>query len=93
MRFPKWGQRVILLNKVKVQINPAEFYPTRDILTTSEILYIQSNFNGSNTDSSFIMAYLISFLSPIEIFPIAQENKYWEKFSYFILKLYVVCTH
>ena len=32
-------------------------------------------------------------LSPYEILPIAPENKYLRKFSYFILKLYVVCTH
>ena len=55
--------------------------------------YVQSNFNGSNTDGSFTMAYSNSFLSPYGIFPIAQENKYWGKFSYFIMKLYVVCTH
>ena len=34
-----------------------------------------------------------SFLSPYEIRPIAQENKYLWKFSYFIITLYVVCTH
>ena len=34
-----------------------------------------------------------TFLSPYEILPIAQENKYLRKFSYFIVKLYVVCTH
>ena len=33
------------------------------------------------------------FLSPYEILPIAQENKYSRKVSYFIRKLYVVCTH
>ena len=33
------------------------------------------------------------FLVPYEILPIAQENKYLGKFSYFIMKLYVVCTH
>ena len=37
---------------------------------------IQSNLNSSNTDGSFTMAYLNSFLSPYEILPIAQENKY-----------------
>ena len=54
---------------------------------------LQSNLNGSNTDGSFTMANSNSFLSPNEILPIAQENKYLEKFSYFIVKLYVVCTH
>ena len=47
----------------------------------------------SNLDGSFTMANSNSFLSPSEILPIAQENKYLRKFSYFIVKLYVVCTH
>ena len=55
--------------------------------------YIQSNLDGSNTDGSFIMANSNSFLSPYEILPIAQENKYLRKFFYFIVKLYAVCTH
>ena len=37
---------------------------------------IQSNLDGSNTDGSFTMANSNSFLSPYEILPIAQENKY-----------------
>ena len=37
---------------------------------------IQSNFNGSNTDGSFTMAYSNSFFSPYGIFPIPQGNKY-----------------
>ena len=55
--------------------------------------YIQSNFNGLNTDGWFTMAYSNSFLSPYGIFPITQVHIYWGKFSYFIMKLYVVCTH
>ena len=54
---------------------------------------LQSNFDGWNTDGSYTMANSNSFLSPYEILPIAQENKYLRKFSYFIVKLYVVCTH
>ena len=54
---------------------------------------LQSNPDGSNTDGSFTMANSNSFLSPYEILLIAQENKYLRKFSYFIVKLYVVCTH
>ena len=53
---------------------------------------IQSNLDGSNTDGSFTMANSNSFLSPYEILPIAQENKYLMIFSYFIVK-YVVYTH
>ena len=57
------------------------------------ILHIQSNLDGSNTDGWFTMAISNLFLSPYEILPIAQENKYLRKFSYFIVKLYDVCTH
>ena len=58
-----------------------------------EIHCIQSNRDGSNTDGSFTMVNSNSFLSPYEILPIAQENKYLRNFFYFIVKLYVVCTH
>ena len=44
-------------------------------------------------DGSFTMANSNSFLSAYEVPSIAQENKYLGKFSYFIVKLYVVCTH
>ena len=54
---------------------------------------IQLNLDGSNIDGSFTMANSNSFLSPYEILLIAQVNKYLGKFSYFIMKLYVVCTH
>ena len=54
---------------------------------------IQSNLDGSNTDGLFTMANSNSFLSPYEILRIAQENKYLRNFFYFIVKLYVVCTH
>ena len=44
-------------------------------------------------NGSFTMANSNSFLSPYEIYPIDQENKYLRKLFYFIMKLYVVCTH
>ena len=56
-------------------------------------LYIQYNLSGSNTDGSFTLDDSNSFFSPYKILPIAQENKYLGIFSYFIMKLYVVCTH
>ena len=56
-------------------------------------IQIQSALDGSNTDGSFTMANSNSFMSPYEIFPLAQENKYLGTFSYFIMKLYVACTH
>ena len=52
---------------------------------------LQSNLNSSNTDGSITMADSNSFLSPYEI--LALENKYLRNFSYFVMKLYVVCTH
>ena len=58
-------------------------------LITLKVLGIQSNLNSSNTDGSFTVANSNSFLSPYEILPLAQENKYLGKFSYFIMKLYV----
>ena len=59
---------------------------------------IQSNLSSSNTDDSFTMADSNSFSSPYEILPLAEENKHFgfffcEKFSDFIMKLCVVCTH
>ena len=54
---------------------------------------IQSNLNSSNTDGSFTMVNSNSFLSPYEILPLSQENKYLGKCSYFIMKSYVVCTY
>ena len=61
------------------------------ILVMAKLL--QSNLNSSNTDGSFTMANSNSVLSPYEILPIDQENKYLRKVSYFIMKLYVLCTH
>ena len=51
------------------------------------------NLNSSKPDGSFTMANSNSFFSPYEILPIAQERRYLEEISYFIMKLYVVCTH
>ena len=53
----------------------------------------QPDRNNSNTDGSFTIAKSNSLLNPCNFFRIAQENKYLQKFSYFIMKLYVVCTH
>ena len=55
--------------------------------------HIQYNLNGSNTDGSFTVDDSNSLFSPYKILPIAQENKYLGTFSYFIMALYVVCTH
>ena len=42
---------------------------------------------------SFTMAKLNSFWTLYEILPTAQENKCLRNFSYFVMKLYVGCTH
>ena len=57
------------------------------------MLNIQYNLNGSNTKGSFTVDDSNSFFSPYKILPIAQENKYLGIFSYFIMAVYVVCTH
>ena len=55
--------------------------------------YTDYNLNGSNMDSLFTVDDSNTFFSPYKILPIAQENKYLGIFSYFIMELYVVCTH
>ena len=55
-------------------------------------IILQYNLNGSNTDGSFTVDDSNTFFSPYKILPIAQENKYLEIFSYFIMELYVVCS-
>ena len=47
----------------------------------------------SNMDGSFFVDDSNSFFSPYKILPIAQENKYLGIFSFFVMALYVVCTH
>ena len=54
---------------------------------------LQYNLNGSNMDGSFTVDDSNSFLSSYKILPLAQENKYLMFFSYFIMELYVLCTH
>ena len=68
-------------------------YPDQTLYCLFLFVRIQYNLNGSNSDVSFTVDDSSSFLSPYEILPIAQENKYLRKFSYFIVELYVVCTH
>ena len=52
---------------------------------------IQSSLDSSNIDGSFTMANSNSFLSPYEVLPIAQENKYLGNFFLFYRE--IVCTH
>ena len=56
-------------------------------------IYTQYNLSGSNPDGSFTVDDSNSFFNPYKIIPVAQENKYLGIFSYFIMELYVVCTH
>ena len=67
--------------------------PQSMLLSRNKENNVHSHLNSSNTDGSFTMANSNSFLSPYEIDPIDQENKYLRKLFYFIMKLYVVCTH
>ena len=46
-----------------------------------------------DTDGSFTWDDSSSVLSPYDILLIAQEDKYFGKFSYIIMKFYAVCSH
>ena len=48
----------------------------KEIVIILSLNIVQSNFNGSNADGSFTMAYSNSFLSIYGFFTIAEENKY-----------------
>ena len=42
-------------------------------MSSSQINMVQQNFNGLNTDGSFTLAVLNSFLSPLETTPIPAD--------------------
>ena len=87
---------MIILRQLSPVFHGEGFHDDALLMSTYNIMMfcgIQSNLDGSNTNGSFTMADSNSFLSPCEILPIAQENEYLRKFSYFIVKLYVLCTH
>ena len=72
------------------------YFTSLSTLSINAVAYTQYNLNGSNTDGSFTVDDSNSFFSPYKILPVAQENKYlgfFFVFSYFIMELYVVCTH
>ena len=79
---------IIKVRNPEIRINPEVSHPCLHLQGEEK-----NTVEGSNTDGSFTMANSNWFLSPYKILPIAQENKYLRKFSYFIVKLYVVCTH
>ena len=56
---------------------------------------LQSNFNSSNTDGSFTMAYSNSILSQYEILPIAKKKKKKKKKKMIYLLFYheIVCLY
>ena len=58
-----------------------------------QVALLQYNLNGSNTDGSFTVDGSNSFFIPYKILLIAQENKYLMIFFFFIMELYVMCTH
>ena len=88
-----WKAGLKTANLIKPLKRKTPYKPLLSLYTMGEHGNIQPNLNSSNTDGSFTMANSNSFLSPYEILPLTQENKYLGKFSYFIMKLYVVCTH
>ena len=87
--FTVGGQRRFSL----IKMSSSSDCITKGVALIQGFYIMQSNLNSSNTDGSFTMANSNSFLSPYVILPLAQENKYLGKFCFFIMKLYVVCTH
>ena len=80
-------------NQTEINRVIAHDYFIGDLYNILLVNILQYNLNGSNTDGSFTVDDSNSFFSPYKILPIAQENKYLGIFSYFIMELYVVCTH
>ena len=62
-------------------------------LLTSHQFYLQSNLNSSNTDGSFTMANSNSFFESLRNSSDSLRKQIFTDFSYYIMKLYVVCTH
>ena len=56
-------------------------------------IHVQYNLNGSNPDGSFTVDDSNSFFSSYKILPILKKTNIYYFFSYFIMELYVVCTH
>ena len=73
----------------EIRTNPQVYVRTHGLHLKKK--NIQYNLDGSNTDGSFNVDDSNSFFSPYTILPITQVNKYLGIF--FIMELYVVCTH
>ena len=86
-------QTLCLLRRLAFPLTQGLLMSIHHIYCHKEIRKIHYNLNGSNPDGSFTLDDSNSFFSPYKILPIAQENKYLGIFSYFIMELYVVCTH
>ena len=59
----------------------------------SMIMTIQYNLNASNTNGSFTVDDSNSFQSLQNSYNSSRKQIFWDFFSYFIMELYVVCTH
>ena len=55
------------------------------------VLKLQSNLNNSNIDGSFILANFT--LESLRNSSDSSRKQIFREFSYFIMKLYDVCTH
>ena len=56
-------------------------------------IHVQYNLNGSNTDGSFTMDDSNSFFQSLQKSSNSSRKQIFRDFFYFILELYVVCTH
>ena len=79
--------------RIEEKINRTTIFHKRICKLTPEVRDIQQNLNSSNSDGSFTVDDSNSFFSPYKLLPPIAQEKYVMIFSYFIIELYVVCTH
>ena len=70
----------------------SDLYPF-SALTFCVYKHIQYNLNGSNPDGSFTVDDSNSFFQSLQNPSNSSRKQIFRDFSYFIMELYVVCTH
>ena len=56
-------------------------------------IYIQYNLNASNPDGSFTLDDSNSFFHSLQNLSNSSRKQIFRDFFYFIMEMYVVCTH
>ena len=63
------------------------------VIYSAKTLFLYSRTSIARTLMARLPWLIQTRFCPYEGLPIAQENRYLGKFSYFIVELYVVCSH